>query len=63
MKQMEIKKLNDMKEIKNKKIAVEEKELKKDHLHAQTEIGKNNLLLVKIRVPEKQIEMHEKNNT
>jgi hypothetical protein len=72
MKQMEMKKLDERKEIENKKIAiqekllvvdVEEKELKKDHLRAQTEIEKNNLLLVKMKVLEKQIEMREKNNT
>lgn len=72
LKQLEINKQKDMREIENKKldlqkkiyeVDVEEKELKKEHLRAQTEIEKNNLLLVKMKVLEKQIEMRNKNNT
>jgi hypothetical protein len=44
-------------------VDVEEKELKKEHLQAQTEIEKHNLLLVRMKVLEKEIEMRNKNNT
>jgi hypothetical protein len=71
MKELEINKHNDMKEIEKKKLKLqekvlkqdeEEKKLKKEHLRAQTEIEKNNLLLVKMQVLEKQIQMRNMNN-
>jgi hypothetical protein len=72
MKELEIKKHNDIKEIERKKLKLqeivlkadeEEKNLKKEHLRAQTEIEKNNLLLVKMQVLEKQIQMRNMNNS